>query len=290
VFHRILVPLDGSENAERALPWALAYASSGRTPVVLTRVLDPIYPLKGMPFGEGSSEARAYLGNVARTFAELSVPLRLTLPAGPTARSIVECAVQERCGLIIMATRGNSTVVRWLVGGITEQVIRLSPIPILVVRSQTRPPGGPPPKRILIPLDGSSAARKALTWAIRLARHHGVSLALVHVVPGSGGRSRKFRLLKDQATGELGGLCARLREKRIPALFQVREGDAAEEILHSISSGDLVVLTTHGRSGLKRWILGSVAEKVIHEARVPVFIFKRFPESRVPSQKGDLAP
>src|SRR5579883_1992417 len=127
LFEKILVPLDGSGNAERALPWVRVYAANLRTSVILLQALSKVYPLEGMPFGAGQNEAKAYLEEIRKTLLAEGILAKVRLPQSSAPDSIVRTAVREGCGLIVMTTRGASRVVRWLVGGVTEQVLRMSP-------------------------------------------------------------------------------------------------------------------------------------------------------------------
>src|SRR6516162_681957 len=115
LFEKILVPLDGSENAERALPWVRSYASGSRASVVLVQALSKIYPLEGMPFGAGEGEAGSYLEDVRRRLLADGILGKVQLPQSTASESIVKIAVRERCGLIVMTTRGASRVMRWLI-------------------------------------------------------------------------------------------------------------------------------------------------------------------------------
>jgi nucleotide-binding universal stress UspA family protein len=282
VFKKILLPLDGSANAEGAIPWAIQYAAASRTPVVLTRVLEKVYPLKGMPFGAEAGEARTYLEAVARTFSGVGIPTELVLPVDPVAEAIVSAAKRAGCNLIVMASRGTSRLVRRLVGGVTEQVIRRSPVPVLVARSQQVPGRIGAPSRILVPVDGSAASKHVLAWAERLARFHQVPTEILFVRP----RQRRHRASEDRRTEEVSSaasrLCSLLRSRGLAASFHLGEGAPADEILRACRSTDLIVMTTHGYGGLKHLLKGSVAERVIHGALGPVFVSKHGPRAGTP--------
>ena len=273
MFKKILLPLDGSKAAEQALFWAKQYAGPDKAEVVLLQVLHAEYPLEGRPFRAGSAEARAYLQGIERELNYSGIPVKILLRNEPVPRAIVETACRESCDLLIMTSRGASKVVRWLIGGVAQQVMRLSPIPVLIVRSLIAPSVHEKPRRILVPQDGSPLARTIVPLARDFARFHRADLALLHVRARSHSRrsesspKKAFEALQRRAEG------LRSRGMRVSAL--VKEGDAAEEILNACRPGDLLVMTTHGHGGLKRLVLGSVAEKVIHQAPVPVLVHKR---------------
>jgi len=273
VFEKILVPLDGSENAARVLPWVRIYAARSETSVVLVQALAKVYPLEGMPFGARAHVASEYLERVRQELQADGVDASIRLPQNAAAESIVRTAEQEQCTLILMTTRGASKVVRWLIGGVTEQVIRLSPIPVLVIRSQVLAGKEPCPRRLLVPQDGSPRARRVLAWAERLARFHGVPLEILHV---EAPHPRGFRKTpsRREASPKLAHWCSLLRRRGIDATYRLTRGDPASEILRDSLPSDLLVMTTHGYGGLKHVLLGSVAEKVIHGSDAPVFIYK----------------
>jgi nucleotide-binding universal stress UspA family protein len=168
-------------------------------------------------------------------------------------------------------------VKRWAVGGVTEQVIRLSPLPVLPLRTETRAPRNNHVRRVVVPVDGSKFAEMALPWAIGLAKMLKARLVFLHVYPsGAGGLSARseenFEALRLRMVRQ-----TRLLEKQgVKARFTVRSGDAADRVLKFCGKNDLVITTTHGAGGFKRWIFGSVAEKLIHEARIPVLVYKTF--------------
>lgn len=266
MFKKILVPLDGSINAERSLAWVYAYGGAQKATVVLIRILPP---------GEGGSsavgDARRYLDEVGLKLADRGIAAKVIVRSGAPAHEIVETADHERCDVIVMPTRGGSPVKRWLVGGVTEQVMRAARTSVLVVRSQVAVAAQGKVKRVLVPLDGSKLSESALAWGEQLARFHGSTLELFHSAAAAGRRLENvFDALRQRATYTV----RRLRQKGLSAQFKIREGDPAESLLKHARAADLIVMTTHGLGGLKRWLLGSVAEKVVHEAKVPVLIYR----------------
>jgi|SRR6185295_12506609 len=285
MFKKILLPLDGSKTAEQALFWAKQYAGPDKAQVVLLQVLHAEYPLAGRPFRAGSPEAQQYLQGIERELNYAGIPTKILLRNEPVSRTIVETARRESCDLIVMTSRGASKVVRWLIGGVTQQVMRLSSIPVFIVRSSIAPAVHQKPRRILVPQDGSPLARTILPWAQGVARFHRASLVLLHIRPGPAGR----RAVKpmDGVVRELSRRATGLRAQGLRASAVLGQGDAAEEILKACGPGDLIVMTTHGYGGLKRLILGSVAEKVIHQAAVPVLVYKK--PSKMRRLPSDLA-
>jgi nucleotide-binding universal stress UspA family protein len=135
-------------------------------------------------------------------------------------------------------------------------------------------------KRILVPLDGSSLAEAILPQVQELARTLGAELFLVravaaHVFPGVDPTEQEVDVVQ-KAEAYVAEVAGRLRDAGIPIHTAVRYGEAAEEILEHIGVNaiDLVAMSTHGRSGLTRLVLGSVAEQVVHHATVPVLLMR----------------
>jgi nucleotide-binding universal stress UspA family protein len=195
--------------------------------------------------------------------------------SGRAAEAIVRAAVEEDADLVLMTTRGGSPVKRWLVGGVTEQVLRLSPVPVLTVRSQTPLPHQARVRRIILPLDGSRLAEAPLFWAKRLAKLFRAKLVFLHVYPvGAAGHLARNGESFAELRKRILAFCSELRAEGVKAAFKLQRGDPAERILIYPDRYDLILTTTHGFGGFKRWVFGSVAEKLIHASEVPVLVWK----------------
>jgi nucleotide-binding universal stress UspA family protein len=271
---KILLAVDGSENAEKALPWVKQYAARETAEVILLRVVRPEETLPEYLPGL-VEEAQKYLAGIERELNYAGVPCKLLVRKGNPARVIVHAADRERCDLILMSTRGGSRIERWMLGSVTEQVLRMSPDPVLVVRSRTTLPRQGHVRRVIVPVDGSKLAETALPWSGRLAKLLKAKLIILHVYPpGRSGlrapNQENFKTLNQRMTRE----CIELQKKGLRASFNVQRGDPADRILAFADRNDLIVTTTHGRGGFKRWIFGSVAQKLIQDAGVPVLVFK----------------
>jgi nucleotide-binding universal stress UspA family protein len=286
MFKRILVPLDGSENSERVIPWAKQYARKAKSEVYLLRVVTSA----GAAAAQEVQEAWRYLQGWEREFNYANVPAKVLVREGPPADAIVRAARLRSCDAIVMATRGGSLVQRWLIGGVTEQVMRMSTQPVLVVRSQLALPKQGRVRRILVPMDGSPLAERVVPVAERFARFHRARVEFVHVYPTgpAGGLRTNNDDNYDALRRRMVRKCQDLRARGVRAAFRVERGDAATEILRLAARRDLVVMTTHGYGGFKRWVFGSVAEKVIHESGVPVYVHKTAPRmaTRLPAMKA----
>lgn len=270
---KILVALDGSENAERSLPWVKQYAARETALVTLLRVA----PLPS-EYEEADEETRAaeeYLAGIERELNYAGIPCRTLVRRGNPARTIVRVADRENVDLLLISTRGGSAVKRWAVGGVTEQVLRTSPVPVLVIRSQTILPKQGHVRRVIVPVDGSTLVEAALPWATRLSKLLKAKIVFLHARPtGAAGLQKRVRRRFEALHTRMARVCADLKKAGQRAAFNVQRGDAAERILAFADRNDLILTTTHGFGGFKRWLLGSVAEKVIHDASNPVLVYK----------------
>jgi nucleotide-binding universal stress UspA family protein len=273
---RILLALDGSENAERALWWVTKYAAREKAQVLLFRAVDTT-TLEREFIPSTVTDAFNYLQRMETEINQAGIPARVIVRQGKPAETIVKVAMEERCDLILMTTRGGSKVKRWAIGGVTEQVMRLSPIPVLPIQSRTHAARNNRVRRIIVPVDGSTLAEAVIPWATEFARLLKARLFFLHVYPGGarGMGAQAEETFNDLRTRML-RLCQLLKKDGVKATFIVRTGDAADRILGFSGMNDIILTTTHGVGGFKRWIFGSVAEKLIHAARVPVLVYKTF--------------
>lgn len=294
----ILVPLDGSPLAERALPPAVALARRGGGRLVLVRAVPFLsrpqdgrsYPTLAAAREAAIAEARGYLdGHVAR-LAGYGVAATAELTEENEAMGIAAVARQIGATLVAMTTHGRSGLGRWVYGSVVEQLLRDLPTPILLVRGwHGTPPdvaldAGAP---IVVPLDGSGFAEEALTVAERLADDLGATLLLVRVVPqpandwlpdalvapfAAEDLARDERAARDYLQRIAGQRCA----GGGAVTTEVRFGPPATAIeeFSRQSGASLVVMSTQGLTGLWRSSLGSVADAVVRQGSVPVALVR----------------
>jgi len=296
MYRHILVPLDGSELAEQVLPLVETLAQSlGGTVTVLRVVprLEAAMPMKWtmVPPQEAQealvADAQAYLQAVAARLHGHGISARTITRVGEAAAHIIEAAYDEKADLVAMSTHGYSGIGRWLFGSVADRVVREARTPVLLVR-----PGQPTlPTRlahIVIPLDGSPVAERALPHAVGLARATGAKLTLLSIVmvPTSAfaGLEVTYATMEAQLAAARDDMIAYLQ-----ALSQRTQGETGGTVETAVEVGpvaegiidytarvgaDLIVMSTHGRSGISRWVLGSVADKVAHGATVPVLLIR----------------
>lgn len=301
MFAKILVPLDGSELAERALKPALEIARAAAGEITLLTV--PVYRqvLVPGPTGYGLvipdqmldmqyEEASQYLTTIQGSLDQ-SLVRSAQIVRGDVAGAIVDFAAEQGVELIVMTTHGYSGFTRWMLGSITERVLRKAPCPVMVVRCADFP------KHIVITLDGSELAEQALEPGLALARAFGARVTLFRVEPDDDLGSLELSLLYAAGTDlgrELNRECDErleyylecLAEKHRSADLQIEtlvvKGEPAREILQFTESGqvDLLAMATHGHTGLRRWVYGSITGKCLHNSACAMLIV-RPPEERL---------
>jgi nucleotide-binding universal stress UspA family protein len=283
MFNRILVPLDGSRTAEEALPLAepLFHVESPR--IDLLRVI-PLEIREGVPIHRGEilqrrDEAREYLDRVAVRLRDRGADVEGAVRLGMPADEILKFAAFTEVDLIVMTTHGRSGVRRWIMGSVAERVMRITEVPMLVRKSfeeaPTQPPG--PFKKILLPLDGHREAEQVLPYAEALARAYGSEVLVATILrPDESVAAMMGPPVTEQY---LQDLCGRFRERRLTAAAVLRHGEPSVELRDLIEreKPDLVAMTTHGRTGLSRWVHGSVAETVLRSVTTPLFVLRIHP-------------
>jgi nucleotide-binding universal stress UspA family protein len=268
---RLLVPLDGSPASETVLAAIMPLVRSQSTSITLFRAVEP---------DQSSDPVREYLSKARKALQAQGLSPDVAWQWGPPAREILYLAHGGLFDLVAMSTHGNSGVRRLLMGSVTEEVLRETPIPVLVCR-----PGSWLTRwnRILVGLDGSPAAEQILPEAVLMAKRLGATLHVISVappaVPSSGYRRTPFLYPEESPQPYLRDVCRRLAAEGVMCVTEPREGRAASEIVRyagEVGAG-LIALTTHGRTGLARAVLGSVAEEVVRTAPCPVLVRKLLP-------------
>jgi nucleotide-binding universal stress UspA family protein len=289
LYDRILVPLDGSPTAEAILPHVCRLAPPGAE-VLLARVVEITPAFEGLDLTaiheRDRAEAHRYIHERVRDLEAKGIRGRGVVREGATVATLARLAEHEGAGLIALSTHGRTGLSRWIFGSVTQELVRSSPIPILVVRPAegAADAAGAPPGRILVPLDGSARSSAAVPYAEALARRFEAEIVLLSVrelsVPTVGAAyAEALEPGRRHEEGEEASEVAAqdLARKGVRARALVWEGDPAARILDAgrASSVDLIVMATHGRSGLARWTLGSVTETVLRAATVPVLVVPR---------------
>jgi nucleotide-binding universal stress UspA family protein len=292
----LLVPLDGSAQAEAALPYAVVLAQATGAPITLLSVVD-IELVRTLVAGHAPAlQARidaslrepvqVYLGTVAANLATRDVAVTAKVLIGdPLDEILAEAALSK--STIVIATHGHGGVQRLIVGSVADKIMRLSARPTLVVRAQetANAPQQVAFRRLMVPLDGSPLAETALPPAVELAAATDATMLLVRAEPfvatmwvpeyalGEGAK------LEQPVAATADAYLAETKCRCIPAGTQANavllRGAPARELVDVVTRErvDLVVMTTHGRGGARRLILGSVADRLIRSG-VPVLLIR----------------
>jgi nucleotide-binding universal stress UspA family protein len=280
MYERILIPLDGSATAEAALAYAALLSSrSVRLLAVQPNILGPIRAdpsLWHMWQEERKAEAAAYLERTGQFLESRGRTVEATFRVGDPTTEILAGA--EDADLIIMTTQGRGTAGRALFGSVADSVTRQVLIPTLLVRTDEHAVATARVTRIVVPLDGSTLAEQALPVATTVATDLDVPVHLIRVLDREVLRAtvRSGGIPVDQvqrhAVQQLAEHVAALENENITATVEVLVGIPAAALLDAIRRDDLVVMTTHGRGGIRRWLLGSVADKLVRAAAAPVLL------------------
>lgn len=296
MFSKILVPLDGSKAAEKVLPHARSLAGKLKVPVELLAVVDiadvASHTASERPRFLDSAIERAmehsssYLQGVARAFPDVGM-VKCSVEKGQAEEAIIEKAATDRAMLIAMATHGRSGLNRFLLGSVAEKTLRATVNPLLLVRATEEPKEGESLlKAILVPLDGSELGEGVLPMIADIAKRLDLEVELFrayhipyNVYGGdagfyAGNYEELIAGVRDEAIEYLGKKAAEVKKLGVEKVsYVVKDGFAGDEIIALAQKNQaLIAMSSHGRSGVKRWVLGSVAETVVRHAANPVLI------------------
>jgi nucleotide-binding universal stress UspA family protein len=294
---RILVPLDGSRLAEQALSCAMTLGRGLSAELVLFRAISipsdvqealDRADLKAEPLMQRlETDANEYLQAMPRLLPKTGVSFQYVAQRGPAADAIVEYAEQMDIQLIVMASHGYTGIKRWTHGSVAERVLQSARVPVLLVRADERvskgPPEASPCRRILVPLDGSELAEQILPAVTPIASALGCEMTLLQVpiIHASGSLTGGwdlplFETADQDARDYLERLASDLREKGIDTSTATWVGPVAESIVDyaQVNDVDLIAMCTHGRTGIARWALGSVADRVLRAGDKPILLVR----------------
>ncbi len=291
MYRRILIPLDGSTLAEQVLPWAKMLAVRSKATIVLIQAIPHLHgPLRVdgevIQVDEQTEmlqmRAHEYLEEVCKELGNAHIPAASEVRVGAPAPAILEFAEGSGIDLIAMTTHGSTGVLDWVYGSVADKVLHGAHVPVLLVRASDPPAASGPLKRILVALDGSELAERALEPARQLAVDFDAELSLLRVwerplygIEDSPSVMEALeRSSREGAEHYITVAAQRLRAQGARVRGATTSGPVAPGILEQAQTlaADLIVMTTHGRSGLGRWVMGSVADGVLRAAMVPVLL------------------
>ncbi len=288
---RILVPLDGSELAEGVLPYVMEIARRSQAEVLLLTSIQPVgvwdAAATAINWAREETLAQGYLDSKREQLRGNGLQVRDLLVHGEAAGAVLKAAEQEHVDLIAISTHGRSGISRWLLGGVADRVLHDTGVPLLVIRPPKSKEQTPSPvfRKMLVPLDGSPVAESVLPFAEDLARLFGASLVLFHAVapvvayPG-------FETVQPRYTGELleemqkqaqqflSRVAKQVQGRGLEVSMVVSIDLAVDGIISAAKEvgADLIALGTHGRSGLGRMVMGSVADAVVRRTTLPCLL------------------
>jgi len=310
----ILVPLDGSALSEAILPHAGAVAQANKSALLLLQVLEPVFEpvfgAIGLPEyveeeqlvemrDEQLASIHFYLEKIANQLRAggLEVYTKVIEGNHPATQILWEAEHDPLLLTIAMTTHGRRGVLHWLFGSVAAEVVQVTPRPLLLLRPQESDRSfsmqnfnSVPYQHIIVPLDASAFSEQALDQASELASAMNATLHLVSIVPPP--HLLPVHIHKEKEPEELMRVVHQtelerrtryltqkandFREQGLRVQTDIASGHPAEEILRFSKQHQqaLLVMTTHGRSGLRLILLGSVAMKVVQEAHVPVLLVR----------------
>ena len=309
-YSRIILPLDESETSEQALPYASALATGLSLPVRLLLAVEPDSPAITQslysnrrwiaPASDREARAEEYLSRISAGFRDHGIRVDSTIPHREPVAGIVEEAASDPNALIVMASHGRSGIARWWMGSVADKVLHMSNNPVLLVRAQEREwtTADGAFSHLIVPLDGSEMAELALPHIIHLATSIGLPVKLIQVTPSEAeyyryvaagpaavpmtppssiSISELVQMAGEEAQNYLEDAKNRLINQGVQSVETlVTQGNAADAIvdLATAEGVSLVGMTTHGRSGVGRMMLGSVAERVVRQSGCPVLVIR----------------
>jgi nucleotide-binding universal stress UspA family protein len=326
MFKRILVPLDGSELAGRALPVAAQIARASGGSILLFGVVSTpveygppyVFPANGSGWGTEQVDLKKmseYLQQTASSSILAGVPVETQTMVDAVAPAILTAEQTFQADLVVMSSHGYAGVKRWVLGSVAQKIARHSPVPVLVLRADGAVLTADHPQRVLVPLDGSALAEAAIEPAMQLATaFSGADPSTLHLLrvinlPLSTGKframsaafERDIQAQEEQAArAYLEALENRLHQT-MPAQVQITsstvvDNDVAAAIIYAGKPGsetsgksyDALAMATHGRSGFRRWALGSITERVLGATHLPLLIVrpKAVQEQHEPVEAG----
>jgi nucleotide-binding universal stress UspA family protein len=262
---KLLAALDGTKSSESILPFLEGLLGSQDADVTLARVVPG-------PEGGKLRQATEYLNRLALKLDQKGAVVDVRVAVGKPAPALVDLAVRGGYSMILMCSNGKKGLKRMLLGSVTEEVLRTSPLPVLIVHPQTGAAEPPRIRRIVVPLDGSLRSGSILPHVTALAKATGAKVLFMTTVDPRSHDSYPVDVLAKNLFREQ----KEMHRHGVTTELSIRYGDPTAEILSfgDVQSADLLALSTHGRSGLERVRYGSVAESVLREGKLPMLVLR----------------
>ena len=301
-FNRILVPLDGSPLSEQVLTPVTSLAHMTGSSIILVQVVTTGRNIRGMaahPLRRLTRQGRtaqheetsSYLGSLAEELRSKGIEVTIDVAHGAPAEEIIAMGSRYRASLIAMCTHGRTGLQRLALGSVAEQVMRRSALPLLLYRptdeARQRESSW---TKLVVPLDGSPLAEIALQQASAIAMAGNLEVELVHVMADISRGLRSAQPPQD-AAGEVQDQQAMetylrdhtdaLSQQGVQVSYRILSGEPGIQIVESAQGGfdTLLVMSTHGRTGLGRMVHGSVADHLVRRSSTPVLLVRGRPST-----------
>lgn len=292
MFKHILLPLDGSRLAESAIPFVVELCEKLDCKVTLLHVIekDASPEIHGQKHLTNEDEACNYLGDIAEQFLSFCGQVEKHVhneEVSQVSQSIVQHSGEFAPDLIVLCAHGEGGLRDIVAGSIAQQVIANGEVPVLLIH-----PEHPFTefKNLLVALDGEEDHDRALDLATQLAKQLNSDLRLVRIVPTYSTLAGEnaalgsmlpattiayLDVMEEEAVDYLQGHLDKLCGQGINTEAEVQRGDPAQEVVKSAnrSNVDMIILGTHGKSGLNAFWSGSVAPKILTKTKIPVLLY-----------------
>ena len=296
---KILFPTDFSKCAEQALAHAVFLAEKYGAEIHLLHVITIFEDQPSVVSNEiaetkemvrklediAEKQLNKLLDSHSSNDIKIITEIKRGLSAAP---AILEYVSDKQIDLIVMGTHGRRGLGHLLLGSAAEEVVRLAPCPVFTIRELKEPKPVMQVNNILVPIDFSNHSEKALTYASEIAQSYNAQLQVLHIIEETmhpafsvTGKSSIFDLvpgIKEDSKKRIAKMLEKFVSDKVKSKVFIQGGRAANDIIKFAkeNSTDLIVIATHGLTGLEHMLLGSVTEKVVRMAHCPVFTVKSF--------------
>lgn len=301
-FKKILVAIDGSEISEKVLDSILGMADKFKSELVLLGVTGSHADFgsengdgEGVAIGDESQGADRYLEHKAAPLRAMGLTVTNVVKPGIPAKTILSVADETGADLIAMGTHRENVLARGILGSVTDTVLRSSPVPVIAINPDGTNMTAMPkwtPSAVIIPLDGSKLAEECVPTALEIAKACDAEVIFIRAIrlPSyaiSGPGSEYYGVdygVSAQRTGAqeyLSQFVEMAKAEGLSASSHAALGNAAARIIEETKHvpDAMIVISSHGRTGFRRMILGSVADKIVRASHHPVLVLKHAHEN-----------